>query len=349
MKNKKALMGLAVATLLLTGCGGKDPVKSSGNTPDKTSETNTSAVVGTSEAGGTSQAGGETTSSKPKTSTAPVSNRKHTVKIGDGAAEEVSEGTALTKPADPEAPAGQAFYGWKNVENGGQIWDFEREDLNKVMQDVTLEPLFVPADMDPQIFEAELCHDITDVYGGELGMPGATYSGGQQGKGLIGRDFYDEYGVTGFDEDNLAFVHFMYVKGDTLTWELDLENDVDNVTILARFGAEYGVTNPENDEVWARVTQDSFPITVNDKKLEYGTITLHNIPEIGQFLSFQDYFLSASVSLHAGRNVIQMKVDNMDTLNGTIASSAPCVDSIKLFSSEEIMWNTAVLENLERD
>ncbi len=341
MKNKKMLMGVALAALFLTGCGEKPaPAKSSEKPADTTSQAEQK----------TSQDGGQQTSSQTKTSsTAPVSNRKHTVTIGEGAATEVVEGTALTKPADPTAPAGQVFYGWKNTLNGGQIWDFVKEDLNKVMADVKLEPLFVPADIDPQLFEAELCPDITAVYGGELGMPGATYSGGQQGKGLIGRDYYDEYGVTGIDEDNLAFVHFMYVKGDTLTWELTSDVAAENVTILARFGAEYGVTNPDNDEVWARVTDESFPITVNGEAIKYGTVTLHNIPQIGQFLSFQDYFLSASVSLKAGKNVIQMKVDNMDTLNGTIASSAPCVDSIKLYSTSELTWDAAEYDNLVRD
>lgn len=336
MKSKKTLLGVALATMLLTGCGGGDkPVD------PKTSE-------------GPAPTTSQKTSTPTKTSTAPVVTIKHNVTINGGETTEVAYGSAIAKPADPTAPAGKKFYGWQNTLNGGQIWNFDREDLNVVMQDVNLEPVFVDAALDAQILEAELCPDITAVYGEEKGMKGATYSGGQQGKGLIGFDYYDELGVTGVKDeegfDTLAFVHFMYVKGDTLTWEVESSAAAENVVIFARYSAEYGIPDPERfDEKKCGVTDTSFPITVNGEACKYGSITFHNIPNIGQFLSFQDYLVSASVSLKAGTNIIQMKVDNEDTLNGTIASSAPCVDSIKIFSSSTITWNEAKLSNLSAD
>jgi len=73
---------------------------------------------------------------------------------------------------------------------------------------------------------------------------------------------------------------------------------------------------------------------------------MHSIPEIGKFLPFQDYILSANVSLKQGENVITMVVDNEDTLNGTIASTAPCVDSLKIYTSAALTWNEADYTNL---
>ena len=261
--------------------------------------------------------------------------------------------TPLTKPANPTVPAGKEFYGWMNVENGGQIWDFDNEHLNKVMADVTLKPLFVPAGMNPQVFEAEECPDFTLEDWGPKGMPGATYSGGQNGLGLVGKDFIvdgqTKYGTSGHytvgTSEVAGFAHFLYCKGDTLTWELESDVAAENVTMFMRLSAEYGIADQLTDEVTSWVDDTTFPVTVNGTKLQYGKVTLHNIIPM-DFIPFQDYFVSATVSLQAGKNVIQMKVDNKVTLNGTIASSAPVVDCIKLYSSSTITWPGAMSSNL---
>ena len=270
-----------------------------------------------------------------------------------GEATYYDSGSALTKPADPTAPNGQKFYGWMNIKNGGQIWDFNNEQLNKVMDDVTLKPLFVKDGVNAQVFEAEECPDFTLESWGPKGMPGATYSGGQNGLGLVGKDFIvdgqTKYGTSGNytvgTSQVAGFAHFLYCKGDTLTWELESDKAATNVTMFMRLSAEYGIANPMTDEVTSWVDQDTFPVTVNGTKLEYGKVTLHNIIPM-DFIPFQDYFVSATVSLVAGKNTIQMKVDNTVTLNGTIASSAPVVDCIKLYSDSTITWPNAMPSNL---
>ena len=122
----------------------------------------------------------------------------------------------------------------ENVKNGGQIWDFEAEDLKGVFEDVELKPLFVDASLKVQSLEAELCPAITEDHGGQ-GMEGATYSGGQAGKGLIQEDENSAAKAS-----NGYFVHFLYVQGNTLTWKLNASAADTNVTLFARFGAEYG-------------------------------------------------------------------------------------------------------------
>lgn len=282
----------------------------------------------------------------------------------------VDRNSALTAPSAPTAPSGKVFLGWMNTENGGQIWDYENADLNKVMDNTTLKPVFVDQGVNPQVFEAELCRDITefaiadddndgvqdvDDQGNPKWVPmdGATYSGGAKGKQLIQPDFYvngkSEMGASGeYTTSNgktaAAFVHYMYAQNDTLTWKLVSSAAASNVTLIMRLSAEYGIPNEEN-EVTSWVDQDTFPITVNGTKLQYGKVTLHNIVPM-EFIPFQDYFVSATVSLIEGENTIQMKVDNAVSLNGTIASSAPCVDCIKLYSSSTLTWPDAKMEQV---
>jgi len=113
-----------------------------------------------------------------------------------------------------------------------------------------------------------------------------------------------------------------------------------------RLSAEYGIADPVTGEVTSWVDDTTFPVTVNGTPLKYGKVTLHNVVPM-LFIPFQDYFVSATVSLNAGTNIIQMKVDNKVSVNGTIASSAPVIDCIKLYSSSNLTWPKADPTNLD--
>lgn len=350
---------MMIASLALTACGG-----------------------GTSSSKASSKNSGGSVSEQP--SSEEDNRPEYDVKIvgADGAElsnKKVKAGDKITKPANPTAPSGQQFYGWMNVKNGGQIWDFDDDTLGAVMEAVELKPLFVPAG-NPQVFEAELCKNISETIGkdGTPGMDGVTYSGGQKGLGLIGRDYYEDgknnYGASGLYKRNDAgvasyatqadlsnsdvsvfggFVHYNYEKGNKLTWKLTSSAAASNVVIFMRVSGEYGLDEPVQvfqgqgeSRVFEKYNHNDFPVKVNGVALEYGTQTIHNIvPK--DFIKFQDYFLSASVSLQAGENTIEMTVDNTNTLNGTIASTAPVVDCIKVISSSTITWNEAKLSQMD--
>ena len=276
---------------------------------------------------------------------------------GTNATQSVKYKGKLTKPADPTAPAGKKFYGWMNATDGGRIWNFNRKLLNAVMGDMTLVPCFIDADKDVQTFEAEYVPDIMGEDG--TGMSGATYSGGNKGKGLIAKDWDYELsashkiGQLNADGDEYlpgAFVHFLYVQGDTLTWKLTASAADTNVVLFARFGAEYATYQEDfgkgrkysfNDEM--------FTIKVNDEAIKYGTITLRNVPEVGNYLPFSDYMVSAAVTLKEGENVIQMKVDNDITIYSTAKGVAPTVDCIRLVTSSTLSWPEETLSNMEID
>ncbi|MCR5308744.1 MAG: hypothetical protein K6E21_01365 [Bacilli bacterium] len=291
--------------------------------------------------------------------------------------EQVRSVNKIEKPADPTAPAGQVFYGWKNVKNGGQIWDFDNDVLGLPHADVELVPCFVPANVNPQYIEAELAPAIT----ANGGMDGATYSGGAKGKGMIQEDSNYECGsgceIEAFDyyvdpysfkevvttdgvipdgteketkdpkgDKKGYFFHFNYIKGNELVFNIVSDAAVDNVTIFGRFGAEYGVNDTTTGDRTSSFNENSFPITVNGTKLTYGTITMRNIPIVGKFLPFQDYMLSATVSLKAGNNVISMKVDNTDSVNGTLQATSPCIDCLKVYTTANLSWPEAELTNI---
>ena len=326
--------------------------------------------------------GGSGKSSKPKGN---MPNYEVKFVAADGSEiskETVKHGSKLTKPAsDPTAPAGQKFYGWMNVKNGGQVWNFDAEDINVVMSDVELKPLFIP-NLEAQAFEAELCRDITEFAPDldddgnqktdDLGnlkwkvMEGATYSGGAKGSQLVNKrdkghalqssgnytfeedEYHVRYATEEDDPEDCfgSFVHFMYKQNDTLTWKLQSDVAAENVVIMMRLSAEYGMKNSQTNELAMSFTDEEFLLTVNEQAVRYGEITIHDIIDM-QFLTFQDFYLSASVNLKAGENVIQMKVNNDRTLNGTIEATAPCVDCIKLFSTSNITWPNPKLANLE--
>ena len=340
--------------------------------------------------GGGSNNGG---SSKKKGSSFIPSSRqvadlpKYEVKFVGADGAEISKetmefGSHLTKPANnPTAPAGQQFYGWMNVKNGGQIWDFDAEDINVVMQDIELKPLFIPS-LNPQVFEAELCRDITEfapVIDESTGvqklddegnpvwkaMDGATYSGGAKGSQLVNKrdkghalkssgDYFLEdddsvrYATANDDPEDVfgSFVHFMYKDGDTLTWKLQSDKAAENVVLMMRLSGEYGLTNTETNEVYFTFDDEMFQVKVNDNAVKYGQITIHNVEPMF-WLTFQDFYLSATVNLQQGENIIQMKVNNTVKLNGTVESTAPCVDCIKLFSNSQLTWPDPKLSNLE--
>lgn len=340
-------MGMMVASMALTGCG---------NTPSKSARSIISA---------------ESTSRLPDSipeevyESGPVFDEEdstgwptHTVTFDyQGAGENVTQSVLykgkLTKPADPTAPAGKKFYGWMNASDGGRIWNFNRKMLNAVMGDMTLVPCYVDADKEAQTFEAEYCPDIMGEDG--TGMKGSTYSGGQKGLGLIGTDEDNVVGAShkvGAENSNGdylpgAFVHFIYIQGDTLTWKLHSSAAASNVTLFMRLGAEYALGTQLGKGRTYYINDEIFPVKVNGEAIKYGTITFNNVPDVGKFLPFSDYLVSTTIDLKEGENTIQMVVDNNITIFSTAAATAPMVDCIKLYSSSTLTWPDEVLENMD--
>ena len=150
-----------------------------------------------------------------------------------------------------------------------------------------------------------------------------------------------------------GYVHYNYVYDNTLTWEVEAAEAAENVMLFMRLSGEYGLTEENQvfpgsgeDRVYETFNYQGYPVTVNDAPLNYGKVTIHNIiPK--DLLPFQDFLVSASVSLQKGKNIIKMTVANHDTLNGTISSSAPVIDCIKLYSPTTVTFANAKLSQMD--
>ena len=388
-KSKLALLVMTLGAMTLAGCGEDPNIKPNGGGGGGGGGTSTQTcpphewgdyVVVTEPTevlAGVKTRYCKKCQKKAKDEEIPKLGFPYEVVIKDAEGAEISKKTyrsteKIEKPADPTAPAGMTFYGWKNIKNGGQIWDFDNDVLGLVSEDVELVPCFVPSNATSHIIEAELDPAIQTMHG-------CTYSGGADGKQLINDDdktygstcevnafnyyknpFTQKYvigdvpaGVNATaqtrdmkGEGRGAFVHYDYNNGNTLTYNITVSEAVENVVLFARFSSEYGFANSQTGDTYNRFTDEQFTVAVNGAALSYGTVTMHNVPAIGDFLPFQDYLLGASISLNAGPNVITMKVTNTEGYSGTLPSVAPCIDSIKLLTSATITWDEADLTNL---
>lgn len=373
-KTKFAFLTLALSALSLVACG-PEKADDGGNTKCKHKWGDPVVTQEATEEAKGSQTKTCTLCGTTRTEEIPMLPPSYYVTFKDATGAEISKnkvtyGTPITQiPAAPTAPAGQTFYGWAEAANGHRVWNFDKTDVNKVTGETVLEPLFVKTG-ETRYLEAELCPSIT----AGTGMDGATYSGGQKGKGLIKKDYDSVYSSTcdidpfywNKDDNGVVqvvdataegakkvdpkgenygyFVHYFYVNGNKLTWNINVSEAAENVAVFGRFAAEYGIPNSTTGELASSFTSDEVKVTVNGTALNYGEITIHNIVD-KECVTFEDFYLG-SVNLQAGANVIEFIVDNTRTVNGTIASTSPCIDSIKLITNSTVTWSEAKVTNL---
>lgn len=295
-------------------------------------------------------------------------NDKYTVTFsgveGALATQYINRGEALTKPADPTAPSGKTFYGWRATNNGGQIWDFEDKQLKLVMQDLTFEPLFIDSSLQAQALEGELCPNI-------LTMKGATYSGGSQGRGMTARDSHSSInenplkasGNYIWDENQEAryatesdeyektfggFVHNMHIQGNFLEWEFTASEAASNVVLAMRACAEYGLDGQDGELVCA-ISDQKCKVYLNNELVEYGNLNIHNVI-FNKYFTFQDYVLNTNVSLKKGTNTLKFLVDNNDFVGSgnSLVAQAPVFDCFKLFTSSTIEWADADISVMDK-
>lgn len=243
----------------------------------------------------------------------------------------VTEGQPVAEPSDP-IREGFAFKGWTLSANGPQYYDFTQP----VEEGMTLYASWGAVGskkIKAKTFEAEYCPCITEDRNG-LGMQGATYSGGSNGRNLIQKDDTKQAKAS-----NGYFVHHLYEKGNNLVFDLNVDVEDTKATIYMRLSAEYKTP--------VQIDADMYKVKVNGVAMNYGSITFENVPEQGDgWKPFSDYLLTAEVTLKAGANKIEMITDNMIKIHGTALSTAPMVDCLKVYSTSEVTWPTAKPANL---
>ena len=239
---------------------------------------------------------------------------------------EVIQKQAVARPEDPTRD-GYAFIGWvidKDTEK--EYYDFTRLfDANTTLY----AKWGAVGSPKAYRFEAEYCDVITKG----MGMGGATYSGGQRGKGLIQQDDGT------MNASNDYFVHFLYVNGNNLEFDIN-SNEAGTAKIDMRLSAEYKESFSIN---WDGSNGASkYTIKVNGIAIDYGTISFTNIPLQGEgYKAFEDYALTANVPLVAGKNTVEMITDNDDLLFGTAHAVAPMIDCITVETAQTLYWLNA--------
>lgn len=195
------------------------------------------------------------------------------------------------------------------------------DNKNRVNENLTLYAGWLKVNT----FEAE----YTDV----SQLVGKGYSGDQSTVGCI---VNAEKKRGSMNASNNAYIGWMYLTGNTITFEIESDAAVDNAVLAVRLSAEfYDVT----------FNSTNFTVKVNGNKLEYPTkIVMTGVPPVGNngYRPFETYVLD-TVSLKQGLNKIELIISNSDNPNpsgsGTMGATAPLIDCIYLYTNANLTWD----------
>lgn len=224
----------------------------------------------------------------------------------------INSGRRITKPADPVRTDGYAFINWYADAACTQLYSFNTF-LNN---DTTIYARWSKI----HTFEAE--------YVNLTGMVGVGWSSSVEGLGLIDKDELNGGASNGF------FVGYMYVTGNTLTFNVDAEEDVSDCVMVLRLTAE----GEEGSVV--TLTDEELVIRVNDTEIDFVDLIFDDIPDIngGTRRPFTNHTINTAVSLKKGRNAIKIIVNNKKSMGGTMSATAPMFDCMYLYTNTELSW-----------
>lgn len=231
---------------------------------------------------------------------------------GDYYTQTINSGRRITKPADPVRTDGYAFINWYQDEACTQLFNFNTF-LN---QNTTIYAKWSKI----HTFEAE--------YVNMTGMVGVGWSSSVEGLGLIDKDEMNGGASNGF------FVGYMYVTGNTLTFNIDAAEAVSDCVLVLRLTAE----GEEGSVV--RLTDKELLVKVNDTDLSFTELIFEDIPDIngGTRRPFTNHVINTAVSLQKGKNVIKLIVNNTKSMGGTMNATAPMFDCMYLYTNTELSW-----------
>lgn len=245
----------------------------------------------------------------------------------------VKEGEKAVKPADP-VRTGYIFDGWFTEAECKNAFDFN-----------------APITADTQIyagwteikgvktykFDAELC-DLS-------ALKGTGYSNEAEKGGMIQREVGNKP-----EASNGFWVGYMYIKGCSLTFEFESEEEISDATLKLRLSAEF-----VNELV---LKSDEFTVELNGKKIDYSDIHITGI-DAGISAAkhpFKDFTVGENLTLKAGKNTVVLTVNNNKPMAGTdgkpaggkIAATAPLIDCIKVVTSAALSWMPNTKELIDK-
>ena len=219
------------------------------------------------------------------------------------------------------------FLGWFTTADGDTEYNFETAVTADTEIFAHWEQIIIEG-VKNYVFEAELT-DLTD-------FEGSGFSNEAKGRQAI----QDSKGED-VKASNGYWVGYLYKTGCSLTFVINSDKDVNDVTLKIRLSGE--IVNQ------VRVKNTEFKIALNGKQLKYNDIVINGIPTgVGAPpAAFNDYELGANLSLKAGENTVTVTVENNVPLAGSdgiqaggkIQATAPLVDCIKITTAANLSWN----------
>ena len=130
---------------------------------------------------------------------------------------------------------------------------------------------------------------------------------------------------------NDRFVGYTYVNGFTLDFYFVADQAVNDAVITARLSGEFADFT---------LTPDMFIITLNGKEVNYGEISITDVPEMA-IREFQDFVIAKNAELVEGVNCLEFKVNNDENWigGGTVAATAPLFDCVKIDTTAVLWWD----------
>ncbi len=237
-------------------------------------------------------------------------------------------GESVAYPETDPARAGYTFDGWFTTAVGGEKIEFPVTPT----RGATYYAHWTKTPVTPErnIFDAEFT-----VIDPSENFPG--YSGGARGTEIILPDdtnsaFSTKYPLNSKNpEHKNHYVTFLYKEGATLSFVINSDKEVNNVTLYLSLA--YEIINTGSLTI-APNGEYGYAIIVNDTPLDYAPITITgtDVSGGGQFKgTFSEYKVSVTITLKKGQNVIQLMTNNATpSIGGTTTATAPMVDYIRL-------------------
>jgi uncharacterized repeat protein (TIGR02543 family) len=214
-------------------------------------------------------------------------------------------------------------------------WYTEPECINKfkfattrITEDITLYARWY----DRYTFEAE----NTDFEG----KSGLGYSGTVSDTMLIVNDRF------GAEASGNYYVTYLFYNGAFLEFHVDAAEDIENACLDVRLSTEM---------MSIELTDTEFLIEVNGENLSYGSLSIPLTIDGANGYSddakqpFSDFFITNSLSLKKGENIIRLVVNNDRQMgsSGTMYATAPMIDCIHISTDTALSWSEGYPKNTE--
>lgn len=256
---------------------------------------------------------------------------------GENETYETQKFTSTKRVKAPDAPtrAGYYFAGWARDPEGTILYDFSSE---RSTRSTTLYAKWLKG----YTFEGE--YTFMD------GKPGQGSSDNCMGTDII-QGLKDVLGNgTQMGMSNGYYVGKLYYNGAFVEFDITSSKEVTDAVLVVRL-------TPDLYDMY--FTDETYRVTVNDERIEYGKLNLDgaiaqtDFDELGNAINgdmnkrpFENYVLTTSLHLLEGNNHIVLTTNNKNDHGGTFNADTPLLDCLYIYSNSEVSWTKCYPQNV---